>query len=185
MSEQNAANGTVFVGDPSPPLFRVPSHSLLSLCQRAPFLLRQWSLVLRPQWGARAPMHTIPLPSWHALYLQQPDHVTIEPVRKEVVSHKLGRIGGHLLCPAVLGLRPLHLFHEVAEVALDGHVVIPWDYLPVEVFIVAGVLLEDEGAPSHQEGKPIGGYSAVYADLVFVLWEEREGGGGGGGRERR
>ncbi len=50
---------------------------------------------------------------------------------------------------------------------------LPRSQLPVEVLVVARLLLEDQGAPGQQERETVRGHRPVNVDLVLVLQEKR------------
>lgn len=64
---------------------------------------------------------------------------------------------------------PLDLLDEVTEVMLDGDVVNVRRQLPVKMFVIVRVLLENNRVPSQEIREPVGSYSTVNIQLVFVL----------------
>ena len=60
------------------------------------------------------------------------------------------------------------VFH-VFEIAFDGDVMDPWLQVFVEVLVISGFLLQNDGASRQQVRKSVSCHGSIHVDLVLVL----------------
>ena len=66
---------------------------------------------------------------------------------------------------------PLYLVQQVTQISLELHIVRAGLDVSVEMFIVRRLLLQNHRVPSQEVRQSVGSHSAIYIQLVLVLWE--------------